>query len=343
MSNLTISDIARMANVGKATVSRALSGNGYVSNETRQKIEKIIHECGYVPSAVAQDLTRQSTGTVGLIIPQAENPFFAAILDGITEIVDNHGLTLILCNTNDASEKDLRSLQLMKRQRVCGLIFTPAVEYDNSPISEAIKRHINSLNCPVVILDRPIMDFQCDTLLSDNFMGAYTATKILIEAGHKKIATIAGDLNLYIARERLRGFKQALFDAGLPLSDSSIIYGEFDKLKSYQRTKDFLKGSDLPTAVFVSNNMSGHGFFRAVSEIGFHIPNDISYIGFDDVEGANLFGNKYSYMDRGIMEMGRQAAQILIKRMHNPGKPIENILMPLTPKLYGSEKLPETM
>lgn len=327
-----------MAGVGKATVSRVLNGTGYVSSVNRQKIERIIEEYGYVPSAVAQGLARQSTGTVGLVVPEADNQFFTSILNGITEIIDENHLTLLLCNTTNSPEKDLRALQLMKRQRVCGLIFTPAREYQDSPVSDEIRRYLKDLNCPMVILDRPLPGFMCDTLLSDNFEGAYMATKVLADAGHTKIATIAGDLSLYIARERLRGFQKAIQDSGLPFGAFSVIDGGFDRLKTYERTKEFLQGSELPTAVFVSNNLGSYGFFRAVSEVGLHIPDDIAYIGFDDVEGANLFGNQYSYMDRNVIEMGRQTMRMLIERMNHPGKPYENIRMPLVPRLYGSEK-----
>lgn len=338
MSKLTISDIARMAGVGKATVSRVLNGTGYVSSVKRQKIERIIEEHGYVPSAVAQSLARRSTGTVGLVVPEADNHFFTSILNGITEVIDENHLTLLLCNTTNSLEKDLQALQLMKRQRVCGLIFTPAREYQDSPVSDEIRRNLEDLNCPVVILDRPLPGFTCDTLLSDNFEGAYMATKVLADAGHTKIATIAGDLSLYIARERLRGFQKAIQDAGLPFGAFSVIDGGFDRSKTYERTKELLKGSELPTAVFVSNNQESCGFFRAVSEVGLHIPDDIAYIGFDNVEGVNLFGNQYSYMDRNVIEMGRQTMRLLIERIDHPGKPYENVCMPLVPRLYGSEK-----
>lgn len=338
MSNLTISDIARMAGVGKATVSRALNGTGYVSEEARSKIQKVIDEYGYIPSAAAQDLSRRATETVGLIIPEADNTFFASILNGVTDIIDEKKLTLLLCNTNNSPEKDLRSLQLMKKQRVCGLIFTPAIEYHASPISKDVKRQIKSLNCPVVVLDRLIVGLECDTLLSDNFGGAYAATKALADAGHTRIATIAGDMRLDIARERLRGFQEALSDLGLSCDDSNIIQGDFDTEKTYQRTKIFLQNGNRPTAFFVSNNLGSQGFFRAVSEMGLRIPEDIAYIGFDDVAGVNLFGNKYSFMDRDVAGMGRRAMKMLTERIENPQKPIEHIYMPLVPRLYGSEK-----
>lgn len=339
MPNLTISDIARMAGVGKSTVSRYLNDTGYVGSETRKKIERVIESSGYVPSAVAQDLSRQVSGTVGLIIPEADNPFFSAVLNGVTDIVDEKKLTLLLCNTNNSAEKDLRSLQLMQRQRVSGLIFTPAIEYGDSSLAQEVKRQIKVLNCPVVVFDRLIDELDCDTILSDNYGGAYAATKALIQAGHRRVGTVAGDLSLDIARERLRGFQQAVIDFGLPLNDAHIIHGEFDVEKTYVRTKDFLQSGDLPTGVFVSNNLGSYGFLKAVYESGMSIPQDISYIGFDDVPGINLFGNKFSFMDRDAVGMGRQAMKMLVRRMERPALPVERIYLSVTLRLYGSELL----
>lgn len=338
MQNLTISDIAAMAGVGTATVSRALNGTGYVSEEARIKIEKVIRENEYVPSAVAQGLSRRTTDTVGLIIPEAENTFFGSILTGVTELVDENKLTLLLCNTNNSPDKDLRSLQLMKRQRVCGLIFTPAAEYKDSSLAKRILRHLKSLGCPIIVLDRLIDEFECDTVFSDNYGGAYAATQTLIEAGNRNIVTIAGDMNLTIGRERLRGYQQAMADNNLRCDENSVIYGDFSDETTYYRTKKFLEECHLPVAFFVSNNLESQGFFRAVSELGLRIPQDVAYIGFDDVAGINLFGNRYSFMDRDVDGMGRRAMQMLLERIENPKKPFEQIYMPLTPKLYGSER-----
>lgn len=338
MPNLTISDIANLAGVGIATVSRALNGTGYVSEKTRRKIEQVIKENEYVPSALAQSLSRQTSDTVGLIIPEAENFFFASILNGVTGIVDENDLTLLLCNTNNSPLKDLRSLQLMKSQRICGLIFTPAAEYGTKPIDEEIIRQLKALACPVVLLDRVINGLECDTLTSDNFHGAYEATKVLIEAGHRRIAAIAGDLQLDIARARLGGFQSALRDHGLPFDENCVVYGEFDAQTTYLRTKEFLKGRPLPTAFFVSNNLESQGFFRAVSEFGLRIPQDVAYIGFDEVAGVNLFGNKYSYMDRDVVGMGRRAMQMLLARINDPHRPMEHQYLSLVPRLYGSER-----
>ncbi len=341
MPNLTISDIARMAGVGKATVSRYLNNTGYVGSETRQKIEQVVKNSGYVPSAVAQDLSRQASETVGLIIPEADNPFFASMLNGVTDVVDENKLTLLLCNTTNSVEKDLRSLQLMQRQRVSGLIFTPAVEYQDCQQAQEVRQRIRALNCPVVIFDRQIDGLDCDMILSDNFGGAYAATQALIQAGHRKLGTVAGDLSLDIARERLRGFQQAVLDSGLELCESYIINGEFNAEKTYLRTREFLQSGDLPTGVFVSNNLGSCGFIRAVYESGRKIPQDISYIGFDDVAGINLLENKFSFMDRDVSGMGRQAMRTLVSRMKTSVFCPERIHMPLVPKLYGSEMLPQ--
>lgn len=339
MPKLTISDIAKMAGVGKSTVSRYLNGKGYVSEVAWKKIEAAIEESGYVPSVAAQNLSRKATGTIGLIIPEADNPFFASVLNGITDVADQNNLTLLLCNTNNSADKDLRALQIMQRQQVSGLIFTPAMEYHSSPLAQDVRRFIMALKCPVVILDRLLEDMDCDAVLSDNYGGAYDATRALIDAGHTRIGMVTGDLSLDIGRERLRGFQAALHDAKLSYNEEYIIPGEFDVEKTYQRTLEFFQRKDLPTAMFASNNLCSCGFFRAVHESGLSIPKDISYIGFDDVKGVNLFGNRYSFMERDVAGMGRQAMRVLLERMATPDRPSEQIYMPLSPRLYGSERM----
>ena len=337
MKNMTISEIAKLAEVSKATVSRVLNSTGYVSEETRNKVKKIIRENSYTPSSTARNLSKQENDTIGVIIPETGNPFFGEILMGIVSVVDVNNLTLIYCNSNNTPEKDIKALKLLRRQRVRGLIYTPAIDYKNNEYDELIKTLLSDIGAPVVILDREFDNMLYDGVYSNNFKGAYMATEALIKAGHRKIGIVTGDLNLSIGRERFDGYKQALTDNNIALHKKFILEGKFEKEISYINTKEMLKEKVRPTAFFVSNNASSAGFLTAVFEKGLSIPQDIAYIGFDKVEGLDIFGHKFSYVERDVFRMGTDAMNLLLKRIENPGGEKSQIIIQPYLKLMGSE------
>ncbi|MDR1612684.1 MAG: LacI family transcriptional regulator [Planctomycetota bacterium] len=338
MSRTTIHDIAQLAGVGKATVSRVLNRTGYVSEETRRKVEKVIREHTYTPSAMARNLSRRASDTIGVIIPEADNPFFAEILKGISGVVDDHNLTLIFCNTDNTMEKDLRSLHTVYKQQVRGLIYTPAIDYAAAGKREAVRQILDKLRVPVVVLDRPLDGLDLDGVFSDNNAGAYAATQALIRAGHRRIGIVAGDLELSIGRERLKGFERALSDHGLAVERRHVVKGRFDASTSYRLTQQLLAGKNIPTAFFAANNLSAYGFLKAVFEKGFKIPDDMGFISFDRLGNLNDLGFRLSYTDRDVIGMGVEAMRLLLAKIENPGKRTETIVCPSKLSLLGSER-----
>ncbi|MEA5013767.1 MAG: LacI family DNA-binding transcriptional regulator [Candidatus Limiplasma sp.] len=341
MPGLTIHDIAREAGVGKSTVSRVINGTGYISPETRKKVQDVMQRYNYVPSSAARSLSRQQSDTIGIILPESNNPFFAEILLGVCQMVDAYGLTLILCGSGNNVDKDIHALGVMLRQRVKGLIYTPAVDYSSQQEFERIHDLIKQLRCPTVLLDRPIFHLQSDGVFSDNFRSAYLATEALIKAGHRKIGTIAGDLELSIGRERYHGYQKALEAYGIIEQKEYFVPGKFDSALTYELMCGMLDAGDLPTAFFISNNLSAYGFLQAISERGLRIPEDIAFIGFDRMYGQDVFGLPYSYVEREVMDMGKRAMELLINRFENPRRPFEKVIMEPTLKLLGSERLLE--
>lgn len=339
MSKITISDIAKLAGVGKATVSRVLNGSGYVSADTRDKVEQIIRENTYTPSAMARNLSKRVSETIGVIIPDPDNPFFAEILKGVSGVVDAHNLTLIFCNTDNMLDKDIKALHVMCRNQVRGLIYTPAVSYETPGEEATVRELLGKLKAPVVALDRPVGSLDLDGVFSDNFAGAYAATTALINAGHRSIGTISGDQHLFIGRERLRGFTQALDDHGLPLDDRHIIRGNFDTEESYRLSQQLLAGRSLPSAFFAANNLGAMGFLKALNEIGMRIPEDMGFISFDRLGNLNDMGFRLSYVDRNVMRMGIEAMRLLMAKMDNANRQPEKIVFPARLTLLGSERL----
>jgi LacI family transcriptional regulator len=338
MAGKTILDIAREANVGKSTVSRVINGSGYTSPDTARRVREVMAKYNYMPSSAARSLSTQTSDTIGIILPESNNPFFSDILLGVSRIVDTSDLTLILCGSANKVENDYRALRVMLRQRVRGLIYVPAEDYSAEQDYEKLKSLLEQISCPVVLLDRPIENLPIDGVFTDNFKGAYMATEALVLAGHRDIGIIAGDQELHIGRERIAGFYKALEDSGIAANPRHIIPGQFDRNTTYTLMKQALCLTDRPTAYFISNNLSEAGFLQAVYECGLRIPDDIAFVGFDEMYGQDAYGLPYSCLERDVLDMGRKAAQLLIKRFEDPKRPYEReIIMPRL-KLLGSEK-----
>lgn len=341
MSSLTIRDIAKLVGVSKSTVSRVLNNTGYVSEDTRRKIEKVIEEYDYAPSAAARSLSKQETNVIGVVIPEADNPFFGEILKGISDVADENNLSIIFCNTNNDEEKEKNALKMLKEQRIKGVILTPATDekiIESDSHNKEFIQLVNALKVPVVLLDRDIDYTDWDGIFIDNNKGAFDAVTALIEAGHEKIAVITGDLKLKIGRERLKGYKKAFEYHGIEIDERYIFEGDFTTDTAYELSKRIINMEEPPTAVFTSNNLSNLGFLKAVFEAGLKIPEDIAFVGFDNVPLVDIFNINLTVVDRDAVKMGRMAMELLIKRLNNPANEKERIIIAPNLKLKGSEK-----
>lgn len=335
---LTINDIAKKANVSKSTVSRVLNNSGYVNQETREKVEKVIKENAYYPSAQARSLSKRESNTIGVIIPEADNLFFVEVLRGISEVVDENDMTLIFCNTNNNLRKEKRALDTIIMQRVKGLIFTPVNDHSNDETEHKLKQKLRAINIPTVLLDRGVENSEWDGVFFENYKSAYKATEILINEGHKKIGVITGDLNLKIGRDRYQGFLDALKDHDMPVFEKYVYIGDFTVEKSYEVSKEFLENNDLPEAILTSNNRTTLGLLKALNEKKVIPGKDIAVIGIDSIEVLDILDYKISCVARDAVEMGRVAMRLLLERFDNPKKERQNYIMPFKIKLKGSEK-----
>ena len=231
---MTINDIARMAGVSKTTVSRVLNNTGYVNQETRDNISRIIEETNYFPSATAVNLSKRESTTIGVVVPEIDNSFFAEILQGITEVCDKNDLSMLCCDTQNNAEKEARALRMLSQQRVRGVIITPAITYTDPQASRTFKKLLSSLNVPVVMVDRELEGAQWDGVYYENFQSAYQATVELIKSGHRRIGILTGDLQLKLGQDRFKGFLQAMEDHDLPVAEKDILRGDFTTDTAYR-------------------------------------------------------------------------------------------------------------
>jgi LacI family transcriptional regulator len=317
---VTITDIAAEAKVSKATVSRVLNDSGSVDPQTRERVSAVIQKRKYSPSATARSLSKRTSSAIGIIVPEIGNPFFGELLKGASEIIDANNLTMICCNSDDSPEKDKRALNMLKEQRVRGLIYTAAVDYSSPEEKNFLTNIIKEIHAPTVLVDREIDYLNVDGVYFDDFKSAYDATMAFIKAGHRKIGLLNALPDRVLPRSRQSGYLQALNDAGIKVNPEYIFNGEYDKKKSYEITKKCLQMPDPPTAMLTCNNFTSMGFLKALYEEGKSIPKDISCIGFDKIEALDIMSINFNYIYRDAFIVGKKAMELLINRMAFPDK-----------------------
>lgn len=312
---VTISDIAKEAKVSHATVSRVLNNSGYVKDETRKKVLEVIKDLNYTPSAIARSLSTSKTNTIGVIIPDINNLFFGEIVKGITEIADEHNLNIILCDTDEDKDKELRAINVLKEQRIQGLIITPTF-YKKTGNSENLNT-LKNLGIPIILIDGHVEYLDFSGVFIDHIKGAYDGTTALIEAGHRKVAIITGDMNSRPAKERLKGYEKALEAHNIPVENQYIFYGDYKYETAYEITKKILKMDNRPTAIFVSSNTMILGCIRAFYEEKLSIPRDMAIIGFDKVDVLDIIGMNISFINGPSNELGKIGMQMLLELLNN--------------------------
>ena len=335
---VTIKEIAEMAGVSKATVSRVMNNSGYVAAETRVKIESIMKEYDYMPSALAVNLSRQETTTIGVVVPEIGNTFYADILHGITQAADELDLSLVLFDTQDSLERERRAFRVLQQQKVRGIILGPSIDYQGTREGRVLLEMLKKLSVPIVIVDRDFENMPWDAVLYENYQSSYQAALELYKAGNRRMEVITGDMTLKIGRERLDGFLKGVEDCGLTVRAEDIYYGNFTLKRSYELSMELLSGSDLPDAVYTSNNDTSLGFLKAAHEKGIQIGRDIAVIGNDRIAMLDILGIDFSCVYRDTYEMGRMSIRLLQERIDHPRKTRSIYMIPYDVKLKGSEK-----
>lgn len=305
----TIRDVARAAGVGQATVSRVLNNSGYVKPETRQRVVEAASALGFVPSSLARGLVRHATDTVGLIIPDITNPFFPAVTRGMEDAASEAGYTVFLCNTDNDPAMEALDVRRFRERRVDGIIFvgtTDRRELVESLLAEGV---------PVVLTDRGVSDLDVDSVLVDNAAGALAACRHLIDLGHRRIAHVAGAPHTRTGQDRWNGYRRALESAGMVYEEALVRCGDYTLGSGYRIGKELLNMGSRPTAVFAANDLMAFGVLQAAAEAGLSVPDDLSLVGFDDVQMASMVQPGLTTVRQPAYEMGRLAMTMLLERI----------------------------
>lgn len=334
----TINDIAKKAGVSLATVSRVLNNSGYVKEETRTKILDAIKDLDYTPSAIARGLSKNEVNTIGVIVPDITNSYFGEIIKGISEVAEEQGLNIVLFNTDDKLEKELRALNVIKEQRLRGVIMTPI--FGGDEFNSQYFNTIESLSMPIVLVAADIKYSTFNGVFVDNIKGGFEATNLLIKEGHEKIAIITGLLSSERAIHELIGYKKALTLNNIRTRDEFIFKGDYKLDTGYEITKKILSMEDKPTAVVVCSNMMTLGCVKAMLEEHKRIPEDLSIVGFNKLEFLDMVGINLTYVEDSPIELGKAAMTMLNERISGKAiNEVKRIRISPTIILNGSEKI----
>lgn len=322
--NATVRDVARKAGVSAMTVSRVINGGNGVRPETRLRVQQAVAELDFVPNSVARGLISRKSGTLGLIVTDIVNPFFATVVRGCETVARRAGYRLLLCNSEGDLALERQYVEDMISHRVEGLLI--------APVGDQSKVHLLALarrNFPFVLIDRSISGLECDLVQGDSVSAAQQLMSHLISVGHRRIAVIIEPDNVSTARERLQGIKNALRTAGLKLSPSLIIRTTADRAGGYGAMQQLLGLDALPTAVFAVNNMTALGAMQALRERALTVPNDVALVCFDDVEHLAVHSPFLTVMDQPTEMFGTLAAQMVLDRISGGGaRPPRSVILP---------------
>lgn len=312
---VSLKDIAKKAGVSTATVSYVLSKreNSGISGGVSDKIQRIAKELNYRPNEIAKSLQSGKTFTIGLIVADISNPFFANIARIIEDEAKNHDYTVIFGSSDEKSSKSGDLIELLMNRQVDGFIIAPA---------EGSKEQLKALkkqNIPFVLIDRFFPEIETNFVSIDNYKAGYDATCRLIETGNKEIGMIAYSSELYHMKERVRGYKSALKDNDIKDKRQWIKEVNFSKINEEipDAVSGLLSGDDPVRAIlFATNTLGIHGL-KYIKELGTKVPDDISIIVFDESEAFDFFYCPLTYIKQPLAELGKQAVKILIDQISN--------------------------
>lgn len=317
----TINDIAKMAGVSKATVSRVLNGSKPVSDKIRFKVMKVVQETNYKPSSLARSLVSKKTHIFGIVIPDVSNPSISRLVKGIQQEANNNGYDILLCNTCDNEEKEIEYLQILDEKEVDGIVFI------TSRIQESHKKFFENYKKPVVSVDRKFFGLDISSINVDNYSATYNAVNYLLNLNHKRIAMIRGSLdNRSCGYDRYEGYKQALLDSNITVDEALVVEAKFKVEDGYNAMSKLLAQKKLPTAVFCSCDEMAVGAIKCAYESEFKVPDHISIIGFDDVPIASMFIPSITTIRQPVALISKKSVELLLN--HLDGKvEIQNVVL----------------
>ena len=318
----TIIEVAKRAGVSPTTVSHVINNTRFVSEDTRLRVMDAISELDYRQNILARALRRGETHTLGLILPDSANPFFAEVGRSIEEAAYEKNYNIILCNSEWNKEKEERYVKVLSEKQVDGVIFMATGDEPRS-LSRLLEQDI-----PIVVVDRELEDLEMDSVLTNNRDGGYAATRHLIDYGHQRIGCISGPSHITPSAQRVTGYQQALLDAGLTIEEELVVQGDFRPQTGYEAAHHLLTLNDPPSAIFVCNDMMAIGVLSLATSLGMRIPEDFSVVGFDNIELSTYTVPPLTTYSQSKELMGYNAIKMLLERIHHRSQPARRVIVP---------------
>lgn len=323
---VTIDDVARMAGVSKTTVSRILNGNySQATEETKEKVLKIIRDVNYRPNPMARGLKQMRTNIIGIVLSNLSNPFWSRVLEGVEDTCRQSGYSLMVCNSNEDSDREAELIEGLQMRQVDGIIVNPTVN------NKELYTDIVQKKYPLLVINRRISDLDVDDVVVDNIQGARLAVEHFIQMDRQKmVCFVYQPEGISTWQERILGFKEAMTENGLEVTDRSVIQVENASGKAKAAVIDYFRQKPDVDAVFSTNNMMTLEILEGFKELGIQVPAQIALIGYDETVWAKHLNPPLTTIEQPAYEMGRIAAKNLIQRIGSKvaRKPKHVILKP---------------
>lgn len=309
--SVTIKDIAKLLGISKSTVSRALSEHSDVNQETRRRVLEIAQKLNYQPNVLALNLKQQRTHTLGVIIPETVNRFFAKAIGGIQRVANLAGYHVMICQSDESYVAERKNLQGLLASRVDGILVSVSSETDRTDHFDMLLQK----NVPLVFFDRICEDVKASQVYTDNYEISFEGTEHLISQGCKRIAIVAGPQNLYNSRNRLMGYIDALKKHNLPVKDNYIIHSYFRGGNVEEYTRHLINLPQRPDAIFAINDYAAIEMMHVIKKNGLRVPDDIAILGFNNENICRFVEPALSSIDHSAFDMGTAAAEILLNKI----------------------------
>ncbi len=327
----TIKDIAQRLNISISTVSRSLRNAPDVNNETKLAVIALSEELNYQPNKLALSLRQKQTHTIGVIVPNLDY-VLSTMVKGIDEVALEAGYTVMVCQSNESFGREILNTRRLLDSLVDGFIISVSSE---TKIFDHFKK-IRDRGLPMVIFDRVTPDLVAPSVRLDNEEGGFLATEHLLEQGYKRIAILAGPVNLGVSNSRVEGYLKALKKYKIKRDDKLIVYCDFNQDYAYYATQELLAMKKRPDAIFTISDRMAIGAMLAIKERGLRMPQDIGLVGFNNEPVVSLVTPRISSVDMPSFELGKAAAKLFIQTMHN-NEDMSGTEEILRPKLFIRE------
>lgn len=328
MSRPTLADVARLAGVATSTASIAVNNKGRVNAATRAKVLAAAQALGYQPNAVARRLASRQTNAIAVVVPSLANPFFATIVHELQRKLLAAGLDIIMYNTEDDVQLEAKHVESLLRNRVDGVVFIgqhTGAEHPNDPLL----RELPERGIQVVLVERELSISPAAQIYADKKEGARNAVRHLVSLGHRRIAMVAGFLNLGGSFLRRGGYEMALKEAGIAIDNELVVDGRFTPLGGYQAAKELLERRPDVSALFVANDLMSIGVLKALQESGRKIPDDVSVIGFDNIPESRFLNPSLSTVEMPTRRLGQAAAEVLLSALDGKALGPQKLVIPV--------------